>query len=176
MRSVFLIGPRGSGKSSVARLLAARLSLPARDTDILAEQAAGMSVADFVAAKGWPAFRELERAALLEAAALGGVIATGGGIVLLPENRAFMREQGRVFYLRAPLRVLSARLARTPRPDLRPALTTLDPEVELAAVLAERAPLYETAAHYVVDAGLPLRRVAAIIARRIRNLCLENVS
>lgn len=173
MRSIFLVGPRGSGKSSVAELLASRLSLPARDTDSLAEEAAGMSVAELVTARGWPAFRELERAALAEAAALGGIIATGGGAVLLPENRDLMRGQGRVFYLCAPLRLLCARLARNPRPDLRPALTDLAPAAELAAVLAERAPLYKAAAHYIIDAGRPLPWVAETIARRTRNLCLE---
>ena len=64
MRTIFLIGPRGSGKSSVAKLLAARLSLPFRDTDSLVEAAANMRIAELVAAKGWPAFRELERAML----------------------------------------------------------------------------------------------------------------
>lgn len=163
MHTLFLIGPRGSGKSTVAKILGKKLHCLVQDADTIATTLAGMSVADLVAGKGWPAFREVEHKALAEAAGKGGIIATGGGIVLSPENRELMRREGLVFYLSAPPQVLAQRLMRNPRPDLRPALTTLDPVAEMAAVLAERDPLYRTTAHHIVDAGQSLRHVAAAI-------------
>ena len=163
MHTLFLIGPRGSGKSTVAKILGKQLRCLVQDADSIAVTLAGMSVAELVAGRGWPAFREVEHKALAEAAAKGGIIATGGGIVLSPENCELMRREGLVFYLSAPPQVLAKRLMRNPRPDMRPALTELDPEAELTAVLAERDPLYRATAHHVIDASKPLQQVAAAI-------------
>ena len=165
MSILFLTGPRGSGKSQVARLLGAEHSLPFCDTDLLVVRAAGKSIEAIVAEEGWPGFRAREKAALAEAAAMmaaaGGraVVATGGGMVLDPENRAFMRQKGRVVYLSAPAHLLAARLAGGERDPFRPSLSGLPPAEELSAVLAEREPLYRAAAHHCVDASLPLVEV-----------------
>jgi shikimate kinase len=166
MRALFLIGPRGSGKSAVAGIVGKSLGLPVQDTDEIAARLSGLSVAGLVAAGGWPAFRSLESRALRQAAEKGGVIATGGGIVLDPDNRRHMRDNGLVFYLSAPAQVLARRLMKNPRPELRPPLTGLDPIAEIAAVLAERDALYRETAHHVVDAAQPLRRTAETIIRR----------
>lgn len=164
MPVLFLIGPRGSGKSLAAARLAETFSCRVRDTDQMVVQAHGGSIADIVAEKGWNAFRAMEKAALIQAAAQMagdarapgivslGVIATGGGIVLDAENRRLMRETGIVAYLSSPAEVLIARLAALPEDPSRPPLSPLAMTDEVRAVLQEREPLYRETAHHVIDA------------------------
>ena len=161
---VFLVGPRCCGKTTVAGLLARRLGFAGLDTDVLLAAKAGMDVPAIVAREGWSGFRRRESLALEEAAMPGTVVATGGGMVLLPENRAFMRAAGVVVYLRAPAQVLAARLAGDGGAARRPSLTGEDPQAEMASVLAEREPLYRESAHYCVDATLRPEAVVAAIA------------
>ena len=161
--TIFLIGPRGSGKTTVGKLLAKRLGLPFQDTDRLACERAGCSIAELVEREGWPAFRALESACLADAAT-GGVVATGGGAALDPENRKYMRDNGRVLYLHVPLNVLTERLERNLSAGNRPSLTGRDPVEELAAIVAEREPLYLETAHHVVDADLPLEQLVQELA------------
>ena len=167
---IFLIGPRGSGKTSLGTVLAHALGFSFADTDDLLRAEAGLDVAGSVAAEGWEGFRRRESAALRVAARPRSVTATGGGMVLDPANRAFMRANGVVVSLRVPLEELHRRLTADLKPGQRPSLTGKDPLEELAAVLAEREPLYREAAHIVVDAGRPLEEIAdeilAEIARR----------
>lgn len=162
---LFLVGPRGSGKSSAGARAAAALGLALHDTDRLVEEDAKMSIADMVAQDGWQAFRLRESRALERAAALGGVISTGGGIVLAEHNRRFMRAAGLVLYLAALPAVLCGRLARNPAPLQRPSLTGAPLLDEVALVLAEREPLYLACAHHVLDASLPLEAVGREIVR-----------
>ena len=154
---IFLIGPRGSGKSRVGGLLAHRLGLPLHDTDDIIREKAGSGITEFVEREGWPAFRALETAALAETAecavkTTGAVISTGGGAVLAVENRECMRRLGLVFYLEAPPEVLARRLSRGDALADRPSLTGADPLREISAVLAEREPLYHETAHFVLRA------------------------
>lgn len=174
----YLVGPRGSGKTTMGAVLAEALTVALQPKDATAEQAAaarwccldtddlllrtfGESIASFVAREGWPAFRHREQLALRAASAPNTVLATGGGCILDAANRAFMREQGCVMYLHAPLPVLVARLQAQPLADQRPPLKGGDAEVrgedamcaEMASVVAERDPLYRAAAHRVVDAN-----------------------
>ncbi|SDF41328.1 shikimate kinase AroL [Desulfovibrio legallii] len=164
---VFLVGARASGKTTVGRVLARRLGLPFVDTDAAVAASTGKTVAEIVAAEGWPGFRRRESAALRAAAAAhpgGVVVATGGGMVLAAENRAYMRAQGVVLYLEAPAALLAARLACDPQAAQRPSLTGLDAAQEAARVLAERAPLYAAAAHHRLDAALPPEQICAAVA------------
>lgn len=167
---IFLIGPRGSGKTSLGTVLAHGLGFSFVDTDDLVRAEAGLDVTGIVAAEGWEGFRRRESAALRAAARSRSVTATGGGMVLDPANRAFMRVSGVVVYLRVPLEELHRRLTADLKPGQRPSLTGKDPLEELAEVLAERDPLYREAAHIVMDAGRSLEEVAgevlAEIARR----------
>lgn len=158
-RSVFLIGPRASGKTTLGRALAADLEAGFVDTDALLVQRLGRSVAEFVAARGWEAFRD-EETRVLEAVARtpGRVVACGGGIVLRPRNRELLAE-GETLYLRADPAVLADRLARDPAEAQRPSLTGRPLLDEIAEVLAARAPLYESCARAVLDASLPLDRL-----------------
>ena len=100
MENIVLIGMPSSGKTTVGRLLAQRTGKEFVDTDALVEQAVGMPIPDYFAAKGESAFREREKEAVASAAASGGkVIATGGGAILRPENLRALRRTGRLVFL-----------------------------------------------------------------------------
>jgi shikimate kinase len=148
---IFLIGYRGTGKTTTARLLAEALGLPWIDADVLLEERHGRSVRQIFADEGEAGFRDKEAALLKELADRHGhVIATGGGVVLRPENRALLR-RGTVVWLAAPPDVLWQRLqsdATTAerRPDLaRGGLA------EIEELLRVRTPLYAACADWQVD-------------------------
>ena len=149
---IFLIGYRGTGKSTIARLLADKLGLEAIDADHELERRAGKTIRRIFAEDGEPAFRDLESALLAELGQRDGVvIATGGGVVLRPENRAILRT-GRVVWLTAPAEVLWRRMCgdestRERRPDL--AQGGLG---EVAELLRMREPLYRECAELTIDA------------------------
>ena len=167
MPLIFLVGPRACGKTTIGRLLAQRLALPFIDTDHYLLEQAGRTVAEIVEAEGWPGFRQRESQALRDVAKIhtdGCVVATGGGMVLAEANRTFMRQHGVVFFLDAPVQVLAERLGRTPLNSQRPSLTGKGLVEEISEVLNERRPLYEAAAHHVVDASRPLPSMCRHIA------------
>ena len=111
----------GSGKTTIGRQTAQRLSRPFHDTDERIVIGAGRSVADIFATDGEQAFRDLETAALHEALLCHSqsVISTGGGLVMRDVNRAMLREHATVVWLRATPATLAARVSgRTDRPLL----------------------------------------------------------
>jgi len=141
-----LIGPPGSGKSTVGSVLAGLLGVAFRDTDDDVEKAAGKPVADIFVQDGEPAFRTLERQAV--AAAVHehrGVLALGGGAVLDPQAQRLLGGQA-VVYLETGLAALAHRngLDR-PRP-----LLIGNPRAQLKALLAERLPVYQSLATWTV--------------------------
>lgn len=155
MSGVTLVGYRGCGKTTVARLLGRRLGLPAIDADDVLESRAGRSIAALIADEGEPAFRDLESAILAELlAGPPAVLATGGGVVLREINRARLRSSGRpVVWLRADAGVIRSRLAADPTTaSRRPGLTGADPLAEVAGALVARAPLYGEVADVAFDA------------------------
>lgn len=147
MTCVVLIGPRGAGKTAVGQRVAHHLAVDFLDTDALLE-ARGRTVAEIFATQGEPGFRALEREII---AALGpegdAVIATGGGAVLDPANRAHLASLGPVIYLHASAERLVARIAGSDRPPL----TDADPHREMRQVLAARERLYRELAQAVLD-------------------------
>ncbi|MFM7068169.1 MAG: shikimate kinase [Actinomycetes bacterium] len=149
---VVLVGLSGTGKSTVAPLLAERLGLRCVDVDREVVAAAGQSVADIFATAGESAFRAAESVAL--AATLDGptaVVATGGGIVLDPAHRLALRSTGTVVWLRATPAVLVGRLDADAeeRPLLADGAQVALGRLERMA--AEREPLYREIANFVVD-------------------------
>ena len=96
MQSIVLIGPMGAGKTTLGRKLAKALNLPFSDTDKLVEKAHGTIVKIFEN-EGESAFRDYEEKALVEALATGGVVATGGGIVLREANRKALASHQIIF-------------------------------------------------------------------------------
>lgn len=149
--NIFLVGLRGSGKTTLGRMLAHRLNLAFEDTDALVVQLAKMSIADIVVNRGWPAFRDMEQKVLRDVCALHGqVVATGGGIVLDPANRDLLGKSGIVIYLMADITTLVGRLAENPLAEQRPALSGLKLQQELTQCLRERGPLYMCLADHVL--------------------------
>lgn len=166
--NVFLIGPRASGKTSVAAIVAGRLGLEHADTDEIARRLMGASIADFVEKRGWPEFRRIESKALAEAAMPGNrIIATGGGVVLAEENRTLMGDRGLVVYLKADPRTLAERLAADPDEAERPSLTGAGLVEEVERVLAEREPLYKACADHVVHSAGGVEATAKQVIRLI---------
>lgn len=168
-RILFLIGPRGSGKSTVGFLTAERLGLAFHDTDNMVMDEAGCSIADIVRHEGWESFRARESrtlaAAVARSAESGGVVSTGGGMILARENRERMRASGTVFYLAAPADCLYSRLERQRDASRRPSLTGESPLAEIARVLEEREPLYRETAHHCLDASAPRGSLVKAIIR-----------
>lgn len=168
---IFLIGPRGCGKTTVGQELARLCGSECIDTDHWLQTHAQKSIAEIVELEGWESFRARETAALEAVAEVSGVIATGGGIILAPHNRQFMREKGIVIYLNAPVPVLVERLEAFPEEGQRPTLTGKPISEEVSEVLAERDALYREAAHHVVDASLSPTEVVQNIAAVLRLAC-----
>lgn len=155
--ALVLVGPPGGGKTTVGRLLAARLGVPFRDTDHDVEVVAGKPIPEIFYDDGEARFRELERAAVARALAEhDGVLSLGGGAVLAAETRALLRGQ-RVVFLNVGLADAARRvgLARD-----RPVLA-LNPRASLRTLLEERLPLYrEVATVEVVTDGRTAEEVA----------------
>ncbi len=155
---VVLVGFMGSGKSSVGRVLARRFGAPFVDVDERIESEAGSPIRDLFAREGEPAFREREKAALLEALSVKGcVVATGGGAFTDQENRDLLRSYAPVVYLEAAVETLLERLARDLR---RPLLRGEDREEVVRELLSRRVPGYRTADVTVRTDGRTVEEVA----------------
>lgn len=149
--NIFLVGMMGSGKTTLGRSLAQRLHHPFIDTDRVLVERTGVPVTTIFEIEGEAGFRKRESAILAELAqADDQVIATGGGAILAPDNRATMRSGGTVIYLRARIEHL---WERTRHDSSRPLLQTADPRATLMELLEARDPLYREAAHIIVDTG-----------------------
>ncbi|QYZ79535.1 bifunctional shikimate kinase/shikimate dehydrogenase [Methanofollis formosanus] len=170
MKVVF-IGYRGTGKSTIGRVLADRLGLPFYDTDAMVEARAGRSIPAIFADEGEDGFRALERAVIAGLADVDGVVATGGGAVLDPANVAALRRGGRVVLLEADAETVAERTKGSDRPPL----TALPPADEVAALLARRRPYYCAAADFALSTvGLTQAKTAdavlGLLAGRERDL------
>lgn len=169
---IVLIGMMGSGKSSVGRMLARALGLPAKDLDREIERWAGRSVADIFATHGEAYFRKQEELSLVDMAMRNDpfVLSLGGGAVMSERGMYLLCERAKcIVYLRTPIPELLRRLKRSriKRPLLEHAS---DPAARLAELLAVRGPLYELYADFTVDTeGKLLSVVAAEIMAHLTN-------
>jgi 3-dehydroquinate synthase len=160
---IILTGFSGTGKSTVARLLAGRLGWEWRDTDAMIEEAAGCSIADIFEREGEPAFRRREAEALLQALAEPRrVVATGGGAVLASVNRRTMAAAGLVFCLQASADRVDERTSPQAHRPVRPLLQRPG---EATRLKAERAALYDRADWTVHTDALSAHQVASEILR-----------
>ena len=167
--TVVLVGLMGSGKSSVARALASRWQCDAIDTDTLIENATGLPISEIFSRLGEAEFRRIEREQLQAAIESSGIIATGGGIVTQPENRALLQAASQrgvlVVYLRGTPAELARRIRR--QPGKRPlidgnGLLDLDQtQQRVEELLHQRGPFYEGVANLVIDTGAPDSSVVA---------------
>lgn len=151
--NLVLVGPMGSGKSSIGRRLATRLGLAFVDADREIEAEAGASIATIFECAGEAAFRAREHAVLARLlAGEGQVIASGGGAVLDARTRALLRGRGFVVHLHADV---AQQLARLARDRSRPLLAGDDREQVLRRLAEARGPLYAEVADLRFDtAGL----------------------
>jgi shikimate kinase len=180
MPRITLIGYRGTGKTTVAALLADSLGCGWCDADVVLEQKTGCSIGALVRDRGEAMFRDAEEAVLAELlAGFPGVLSTGGGAVLRPANREALRRCGRpIVWLTAPADVIRGRLAADPTTaDRRPALAVSstgaqnsqadrlpDPLAEVAEALEARESLYRECADFRVDTS---RAAPAEVARLV---------
>ncbi len=165
-RSVFLIGPMGSGKTTVGRRLAKRLGYRFVDSDAEIEARTGVDIAFIFEKEGEPGFRIRERQAIDRLTQLERVVlGTGGGAVLSAENRERLAARGVVVYLETSV---EQQLARTRRSKRRPLLDTADPRGRLAELMQQREPLYRSIAAITVPTnGRKSVTVAAEVAERL---------
>ena len=141
---------RGSGKSTVAKLLADKLNRSLVETDWLIAQQVGMSIADFVRINGWDAFRKIEHEVVTEVAAQDNLVISPGGGVLLDENNSkALKKNGTLIFLYAPLTILLQRIGTD---KARPSLTgDQDMAKDLEETWKIREPLYKKAADTTID-------------------------
>ncbi|MEL6110313.1 MAG: shikimate kinase [Planctomycetota bacterium] len=151
--AIYLIGYRGTGKTSVGRVLADRMARRCIDLDREIETASGQSICAIFERGGEASFRDWESRCLVEVANQTDpcVIALGGGAILRQTNRDLIKSTGVCVWLTADVTTLAARIrADSGSTETRPALTDLAFEDEIAAVLADREPLYRQSADHVV--------------------------
>ena len=142
--NLILVGPMGSGKTSLGKRLAARLGLPFVDADREIERMTGATITLIFELEGEAGFRAREHETLKHLCeGEGRVIATGGGAVLHPETRQLLPTRGFVLYLAADP---DTQLDRLRQDRSRPLLQGTDRRAVLQRISEERNPLYESVA------------------------------
>jgi shikimate kinase len=163
---IALIGLPGSGKSTVGRQLARRLGVSFIDSDAEIEKCLGCAIKAYFEREGEESFRDVEQEVIAGLARqrtnsaqsappdqpFNCVLSTGGGAVLRQANRDCLRTSGQVVYLRSSPDEVFKRLRHDRN---RPLLQVADPLQRLRDLYAERDPLYQQTAHFVVDTGRP---------------------
>jgi len=168
--NIILIGYRGTGKSTVGRIVAEQLNFSKIETDAEITKWAGMSIPDIVRNHSWDYFRDLESRVIKDACSLENtVIDCGGGVVTRPDNITALKANGIVFLLVADIRDIVRRISRSSQ---RPSLTgNKSVTAEVEEVLKERDPLYRKAADYIINTSEESPRTAGDkIARIYRKL------
>ena len=174
--NIIFIGYRGTGKSTIAKIVSQKLNKNLYVLDALISYSAGMSIQKIVAKWGWKRFREMESFQIkhITKRAKNSIIDCGGGAVLNPDNTNYLKQTGKMILLQAPLETILKRI----RPDSkRPALKKgISFEDEQKKVLEEREPLYQNAADLVFDTttNSPEEKANQIIQTIIENGWIKN--
>lgn len=168
--NIYLVGMMGAGKTTVGRQLARRLKLRFVDADHEIEARTGVHIPLIFEIEGEDGFRKRETQVLAALTQEDGlVLATGGGAVLDPQNRANLAQNGIVVYLSVPPEVL---WARTRLDKKRPLLQVADPLGRLQELHAQRDPLYREVADMVIEGGTgSSHHLVKLLEREIRELC-----
>ena len=170
--NIFLIGYRCTGKTTIGKQLAEKIGWRFVDADAELVSDQGMSVAKFVSLQGWDEFRRIETAVLKNLCGSNQqVIATGGGVVLAPENIKLMKENGVVIWLKATAETIYSRMSMDEMTDeQRPALTDNKLWDEILETLAHRRSSYEAAMNGFVDTD---NKTIASIIKEVMNALSE---
>lgn len=159
----------GAGKTTIGRLLAKQLGREFYDSDHEVERKTGVKIPLIFELEGESGFRKRETAAIEELSQMDNlVVATGGGAVLLEENRAFLKNTGKIIYLRAKVNDL---YQRTRSDKSRPLLQGANPKQKLEELYTVRDPIYTALADYIVDTGA---QSANEITARIEQMLQEH--
>ena len=169
--NVLLTGLRGTGKSSVGKVLAQRLGFTFVDTDTRIEALAGCRIAETVAQRGWEYFRALERKVVIHIAALDQqVVATGGGTLIDEENARLLKTRGVVILLLCELPILQRRIALGSN---RPSLTSQgSAEAELTQVWETRRARYHAVADVTYDVSTESADMTQDLARKAADIAM----
>jgi len=148
--NIVLIGYRGTGKSSVARVLSKELKLPVLNMDEEIIKKAGMSIPEIVEKFGWDKFRDLESEIAEQVSNIDNyIIDTGGGVILRNKNVKNLRKNSEVFWLKADIATIVKRIKHgTHRPSLTEGKGFVE---EIEDVLVQRKKKYEKTADYIID-------------------------
>ncbi|HET9388930.1 MAG TPA: shikimate kinase AroK [Steroidobacteraceae bacterium] len=165
-RNLFLIGPMGSGKSAVGKQLARLLNVPFHDSDAEIERRTGVDIAFIFEKEGEAGFRSRERDVIDTLTSQEPIVlATGGGAVLLPENRRALAERGRVVYLETSV---AQQADRVRQGRIRPLLANVDKAAKLEELMDKRAMLYAQIADITVATdNRKVHSVAELILREL---------
>jgi shikimate kinase len=168
--NIFLVGMPGAGKTTVGRHLARRLQRVFIDADHEIEARTGVRIPLIFDIEGEQGFRDRESKVIAELARQSNlIVATGGGAVLRPENRAALKEGGMVIYLHAAPRLLFERTRLDPN---RPLLQVADPLQKLEELFAQRDPLYREVADIVINSlGGSINHLVKQVERQLQNRC-----
>jgi len=151
--NIFLVGLMGAGKTTIGRALAKKLNKRFVDSDHEIEARTGASIPLIFEIEGEASFRQRESEVIRDLTAQSDIVlATGGGAILKPENREYLKSRGTVIYLRASINSI---LQRTSHDKNRPLLQTADPRQRLEQLSREREPYYLEVADLVVETGRP---------------------
>lgn len=168
--NIYLVGLMGAGKTTVGRQLAKRLGRPFYDSDHEIVERTGVPIPTIFEIEGEEGFRRREAQAIAELTAESDIVlATGGGVVLNPENRARLHDTGWVVYLNVPPALL---FERTRHDRNRPLLRVPDPLKKLEELHRQRDPLYREAAHTTVEGShLVASGIVQHLLREFSHLC-----
>ncbi len=150
--NIFLIGYRCSGKTEAGKSIAGILDRSFIDTDLKIVKEEGITISQIVDKNGWDYFRKKETDVLKKVCRHDNqVVATGGGIILNKENRANMKENGTVVWLKATFATVKKRtLADNKTKNFRPSLTSKKLDDEIKETLLIRKPYYEEAMDFSI--------------------------
>jgi shikimate dehydrogenase len=168
--NVVLIGMRGSGKTTVGRILARGLGRELVEMDELIAQKAGLSIAEIVEKHGWEKFRDIEEEVASEVAGRDNIInASGGGVVTREQNIVKLKKNGVAVWLKAGVEILLERLSED---NSRPLLVGKTQREDMEIALKERKSLYQKAADLTVDTeGKKPEEVAEAIIKSLKKIC-----
>lgn len=159
---IFLVGPMGAGKSTIGKQLAGLLSFEFNDTDWEIQRRTGVDIRTIFDYEGESGFRKREKKVVEELSQRDRlVLATGGGVVIDPENRKILTSRGTIVYLHCSP---EQQYERTLKDKKRPLLQIEDPQARLVALMGEREPLYNEIADITVSTE---KRSSAAVAREV---------